>query len=111
MTTLRKYLDVVKAEMDKSLLEAAGIPAFIAGENSASIGYGGSLAEVRLQVQDTDVDRARQVLQDNQEATPLTDDFIPSELPLAEAPPLKNGVSSSTRAVLSVVITLLVTFG
>ena len=39
MTTLRKYLDVVKAEMDKSLLEAAGIPAFIAGENSASIGY------------------------------------------------------------------------
>jgi len=39
MTTLRKYMDVVKAELDKSLLEAAGIPAFIAGANCASIGY------------------------------------------------------------------------
>src|ERR1035438_2183057 len=111
MTTLRKYLDVVKAEMDKSLLEAAGIPAFIAGENSASIGYGGVIAEIHLQVQDADVNRARQVLQDNQEAPPLSDDFIPSEPPPAEAPPLKIAVSSSTRAVLSVLVTLVVTFG
>ncbi len=81
MITLRKYVDVVKAEMDKSLLEAAGIPAFIAGENSAAIGYGSILAEIYLQVQDADVDRARQVLQDNQEATPLSDDFIPPEVP------------------------------
>lgn len=72
---------MVKAEMDKSLLEAAGIPAFIAGENSASIGYGTVLAEIHLQVQDADVDRARQVLQDNNEATPLSDDFIPPAVP------------------------------
>ena len=111
MTTLRKYLDVVKAEMDKSLLEAAGIPAFIAGENSASIGYGGSIAEVHLQVQDTDVDQARQVLQDNQEVTPLSDDFIPTESPPTEAPQLEIARSSSTKAVLSVVVTVVVAFG
>ena len=29
-------MDVVKAEMDKALLEAAGIPAFIADKNSAA---------------------------------------------------------------------------
>src|SRR5882672_733369 len=106
MTTLRKYLDVVKAEMDKSLLEAAGIPAFIAGENSASIGYGSILAEVHLQVQDADVDRARQVLQDNQEATPLSDDFVPAEAAPPEAPRLKVADPDSTRIVLSVVVTV-----
>src|ERR1019366_4611242 len=108
MTTLRKCLDVVKAEMDKSLLEAAGIPAFIAGENSASIGYGSILAEVHLQVQDADVDRARQVLQDNQQATPLSDDFIPTEPPPAETPRLEIADPDSNRAVLSVIVTSLV---
>jgi hypothetical protein len=61
MTTIRKYLDLVNAEMDKSLLEAAGITAFIADENSAALGYGQILGGVRLQVQDADADRARQV--------------------------------------------------
>ncbi|HXI83278.1 MAG TPA: tetratricopeptide repeat protein [Verrucomicrobiae bacterium] len=108
MTTLRKYLDVVKAEMDKSLLEAAGIPAFIAGENSAAIGYGNIFGEVHLQVQDADVDRARQVLQDNQEATPLSDDFVPPETTSPEAPRPKVADSDSTRTVLSAVVTLVV---
>jgi tetratricopeptide (TPR) repeat protein len=106
MTTLRKYLDVVKAEMDKSLLDAAGIPAFIAGENSASIGYGGSIAEIHLQVQDADADRARQVLQESKEAAPLSDDFIPPEVPSSEEAELQRGDASTMRVVFSVVITL-----
>jgi tetratricopeptide (TPR) repeat protein len=116
MTTLRKYVDVVKAEMDKSLLESAGIPAFVAGENSASIGYGSILAEVHLQVQDADVDRARQVLQDNKEATPLSDDFIPpaapslpdDSIPKAASPEqdLETAGSDTRRAVVSAVVTL-----
>src|ERR1700722_18080752 len=120
MTTLRKYVDVVKAEMDKSLLEAAGIPALIAGENSAAIGYGSILAEIHLQVQDADVDRARQVLQDNQDATPLSDDFIPpaiSSLPADSIPKavsqqddLENENSNSMRAALSAVATVIFAF-
>jgi hypothetical protein len=48
MTTLRQYIDVARAELDKSLLEAAGIPSFIADENSAALGYGTALGGVRL---------------------------------------------------------------
>ena len=103
-------MDVVKAEMDKSLLEAAGIPAFIAGENSASIGYGGSIAEIHLQVQDADVDRARQVLQDNKEATPLSDDFIPPAVLPPEKSELEIADPDSWRVVRSVIVTSLVVF-
>jgi lipoprotein NlpI len=110
MTTLRKHFDLVKAEMDKSLLEAAGIQAFIAGENSASIGYGGIIAEIHLQVQDADVDRARQVLQDNKEATPLSDDFIPPAALSSEKSELEIADPDSNRAVLSVIVTSLVVF-
>ncbi len=120
MTTLRKYLDVVKAEMDKSLLEAAGIPAFIAGENSAAIGYGNIFGEVRLQVQDADVDRARQVLQDNKEAAPLSDDFVPTAAPspsddsvpktASQQQGLETPGSDTTRIIWSATITLLVVF-
>jgi len=110
MTTLRKYVDVVKAEMDKSLLEAAGIPAFIAGENSASIGYGSILTEIHLQVQDADIDRARQVLQDNNEATPLSADFVPPETPSAEAPNLKTGAPSKARLIRTVFATVVALF-
>ena len=86
MTTLRQYIDVARAELDKSLLEAAGIPSFIADENSLSIGYGSILGGVRLQVQDADADRARRVLQEHEGATPLPDDFIPPEVPPPEEP-------------------------
>ena len=110
MITLRKYFDVVKAEMDKSLLESAGIPAFVAGENSAAIGYGGIIGELRLQVDDADAERARETLRENQDATPLTDDFIPPETTPSETPRLEIAAPDSRRAVFSTLVILVFVF-
>ena len=81
MVTVRQYINPSEAELDKTLLEEAGIPVFLADENSLSIGYGGVLGGVRLQVEDGDLDRARHVLDEREGVTPLTDDFIPPEEP------------------------------
>ena len=81
MVTLRTYTDLGQAELDKSLLEAAGIPALLAGENSASAGYGGVLGELRLQVAEADADRARRVLNEHEGFTSLPDDFVPPAEP------------------------------
>jgi hypothetical protein len=87
MVTVRRYIELTQAELDKSLLEAEGIPAFIPDENSSAIGYAVlGLGGIRLQVSDEDTDRAQQVLGEEKEATPLPDDFIP---PPEEAPPVE----------------------
>jgi Putative prokaryotic signal transducing protein len=84
MVTLARYLNLGQAERDKTLLEAAGIPVFLAGENSASAGYGSVLGELQLQVPEADADRARRVLYEHEGFTPLPDDFIPPEEPHEE---------------------------
>jgi hypothetical protein len=81
MVTVRQYINPSEAELDKTLLEEAGIPVFLADENSMSVGYGGVLGGVRLQVEDADLERARRVLDEREGVTPLTDDFIPPEEP------------------------------
>jgi hypothetical protein len=81
MVTVRQYINPSEAELDKTLLEEAGIPVFLADENSMSIGYGGVLGGVRLQVEDADLDRARRVLNEREGVTPLPDDFVPPEEP------------------------------
>src|SRR5438874_12843284 len=81
MVTVRQYLNPSEAELDKTLLEEAGIPVFMPDENSVSLGYGGVLGGVRLQVEDADLDRARRVLDEREGVTPLPDDFIPPEEP------------------------------
>jgi hypothetical protein len=43
MVTVRQYINPSEAELDKTLLEEAGIPVFLADENSMSVGYGGVL--------------------------------------------------------------------
>ena len=115
MVTFRRYLALSQAELDKSVLEAAGIPAFLAGENSASAGYGGVLGELRLQVQEADADRARRVLDEHEGFTPLPDDFIPPADPartgarLETMEPTPNNTDTGNKnIVISVVITLLV---
>ena len=80
MVTVRQYINPIELELDKTLLEEAGIPAFVADEYRQSLGYGGVLG-VRLQVEDADLDRARHVLDEREGVTPLTDDFIPPEEP------------------------------
>jgi Putative prokaryotic signal transducing protein len=108
MITLRRYTDLGQAELDKSVLEAAGIPAFLAGENSASVGYGGVLGELRLQVQEADADRARRVLDEHEGFTPLPDDFIPPENQPEANPRLENMETNIKNVVVSVAVTLLV---
>src|SRR5258708_7539238 len=88
MVTVRQYINPSEAELDKTLLEEAGIPVFLADANSMSLGYGGVLGGVRLQVEDADLDRARRVLDEREGVTPLPDDFIPpEEPPVIEATP------------------------
>jgi len=84
MVTIRRYILLTQAELDKSLLESEGIRAFIPDENSAAIGYANVLSGIRLQVSDEDTGRAQQILGEEKEATPLSDDFVP---PPEEAPP------------------------
>jgi hypothetical protein len=81
MVTVRQYINPSEAELDKTLLEEAGIPVFLADANSLSLGYGGVLGGVRLQVEDADLERARRVLDEREGVTPLPDDFIPPEEP------------------------------
>jgi hypothetical protein len=86
MVTVRQYINPSEAELDKTLLEEAGIPVFLADANSMSLGYGGVLGGVRLQVEDADLDRARLVLEKREGVTPLPDDFVPPEEPPPIAP-------------------------
>ncbi len=79
MTTVKTYASEVQADLDKSLLEAAGIKAFLPDEYSAVIGYGAVVGPLRLQVQDTDAEKARNILEENMGSGPLSNDFIPSE--------------------------------
>jgi hypothetical protein len=85
MVTVRQYTNPIELELDKTLLEEAGIPVFVADEYRQSLGYGGVLG-VRLQVEDADLDRARHVLDEREGVTPLPDDFIPPE----EPPPIES---------------------
>jgi hypothetical protein len=115
MVTFRKYLNLSEAERDKSLLEAAGIPVFLGGENSAAAGYGGVLGELRLQGQETDAERARRVLDEHEGFAPLPDDFIPPTDPARTGagvetlePTTNNADTSNKNVLISVVITLVV---
>lgn len=85
MVTVRQYINPSEAELDKTLLEEARISVFLADASSMSIGYGGVLGGVRLQVEDVDLERARRVLDEREGVTPLPDDFIPP----AEPPPIE----------------------
>ena len=93
MVTVRQYINPSEAELDKTLLEEAGIPVFLADENSMSLGYGGVLGGVRLQVEDADLERARRVLDEREGVTPLPDDFIPPEEP-PPAEPIPTSAST-----------------
>jgi hypothetical protein len=97
MVTVRQYINPSEAELDKTLLEEAGIPVFLADANSLSIGYGGVLGGVRLQVEDADLDRARRVLDEREGVTPLPDDFIPPEEPPPIEPPAPPAPTPGTK--------------
>jgi tetratricopeptide (TPR) repeat protein len=72
LVTLGAYSTPLEAQMARGLLETAGIPAFVADENTVGANwlYSNAVGGVRLQVRAEDVDRARDVLA----ATPVADD-------------------------------------
>ena len=62
MKTIRTFSNLSEAGFASSLLEAAGIKASLADEQSFSIGYGQVGGGLRLQVEDADAERAERVL-------------------------------------------------
>ena len=65
MVTIAKYRDLNEAMLMKSLLEGRDIAAFLPDENAAALGnqlIWEALTEVRLQVPEADVERARECL-------------------------------------------------
>ena len=68
MKTVRTFGELAEAGFARSLLEAAGIEALLADEQSYSIGYGPATGGLRLQVDDADFERAQRVLDQGPDA-------------------------------------------
>src|SRR6185503_4982861 len=62
MKTLKTFSNVAEAGFAGSLLEAAGIPVLLADELSSLWSYGMAIP-IRLQVEEADFDKAREVLE------------------------------------------------
>ena len=68
MKTIRTFSNLADAGFASSLLEAAGIKALLADEQSFTIGYNLTAMGLRLQVEDADVERAERVLENGPDA-------------------------------------------
>jgi hypothetical protein len=68
MKTVRRFSNLAEAGFSKSLLEAAGLRTFLAGENNYSLGYGVGTGELLLQVEDEHFEHAMRVLKDGPDA-------------------------------------------
>jgi uncharacterized membrane protein YbhN (UPF0104 family) len=91
MKTVKRYLSSGEADFAKSLLDSAGIDAFVAQE---STGYLLANGGIRVQVPDPDIDRATRILEHKEAGfDPLPDDFIPPE-ESPSAPPVRRRKSS-----------------
>jgi len=85
MKTIRSFYNLAEAGFAQSLLESAGIQAALADQYAYAAGQ--ILASgIRLQVPEADAERAVEILDRQEEFSPLPDDFVPPELSLAEAP-------------------------
>jgi len=89
MKTVKTYSNLAEAGFAHSLLEAAGIPAFMADEQSFSLGYSTNAIGIRLQVEEVNFERALHVLAEGPDAggAPLDDPPVPSP---AEPPPRRG---------------------
>lgn len=63
MKTVRTFSNLAEAGFCSSLLEASGIRAFVADEQSYASGYGAAIGPLRLQVGEDDFERAVAVLE------------------------------------------------
>jgi hypothetical protein len=81
MVTIQTFSNPTQAQLAKTLLESSDVPAFLLDENSFALGYGSVLIGIRLQVEDQNVERAKEILKSQENSEPLSDDFIPPDGP------------------------------
>jgi Putative prokaryotic signal transducing protein len=74
LVTVASYASALEAQMAKNLLEAEGIPAFLAGEMTAEA-LSGISSEAHLQVRDRDARRAASILASVAAEAALDDDW------------------------------------
>jgi len=82
LVTLRSYRDPIDAELARSQLESAGIPALILDQHLVSIQwlYSNAIGGVKLEVDESDFDAALELLQEEHSA-----DL--AEIPESQSPP------------------------
>ena len=100
MKTIRTFSNLAEAGFASSLLEASGIKALLADEQSFSIGYGQVGGGLRLQVEDDDAERAEQVL--NQGPDAAGERSSETEAPADGQSPVPTGVFIAGAVVLGV---------
>jgi len=61
--TIAEYMDSVRAELAKQILEDFNILAIVVGENAGDVRVG-ALETIKLQVQQSKADEARQILEE-----------------------------------------------
>jgi len=68
LVTIAKFMDTLQADMAHQLLDDYGIKSVVTGQNAANI-YAGvpALADIRLQVLESDAHRAREILESSKE--------------------------------------------
>ena len=83
LVTLRSYRDPIDAELAKSQLVSAGIPAIILDQHLVSIQwlYSNAIGGVKLKVDESDFDAALEVLEDERDADLAT-------IPESQSPPV-----------------------
>jgi hypothetical protein len=96
LVTVRRYRDLAEAYVGRSLLESAGIPAWIADENLVRMDwfYSNLVGGMRLQVDPRDETAAREILQESAPAT-ITygeqDEFVQPTCPKCGSPEVTLG--------------------
>ena len=86
MKTVKTFGNLAEAGFASSLLEAAGIPASLADEQSFLLVAGMGMPGIRLQVEDADFERALQVLAKGPDADAPTADDLPVSADQGAAP-------------------------
>lgn len=91
--TIRRYSLPFEAHLDRSRLESEGIGAFVADEHTVNMQWmlSNAIGGVRLQVQEDDLYRARQILEEDRSG--LIDDF-PETGPAQEEGDYRAGLSA-----------------
>ena len=94
MKTIRRFSNIAEAGFSRSILQAAGIDAALADEHAFTLGPQYAPWGIRLQVPDSDVERAARVLDQQEGFLPLPDDFVPPpESPEPAGTPPQPGAS------------------